>query len=488
MPLTQLILVTVCRSSQPDDALNPGNLTYAACVKLPGVQEKAAQWSLLLSLGEQVPSVLVLVVAGSLIDSPRFGPKRAMMGSAIAVLLASVACLNLSMDLLGDTSSVFALWLVFLARVAEGIAGGKFVFRMAATAYIADCCKPNLRTKYFLYLDAFMATAITLGPLSAGSLVKYFGYERTFMVTTVVALLLLFHSICVPDSKRGRDSYRSETDSEVNVINFRKSFLSTVQTLVSISRNSDAACLVAILTIIGILISSTQVFFVWYPSKIFGWDALDYGKFSFISASQKIIWLSFLLPTFFKFMGTADNVADKVRWEIRVLRFGLLFATVGEICYGLAWNGTLFTLCTILASMSCFAGPTIRSLLSSSVPATHQGRLFCTIQILDSVATIYATTGLNLVYQATVNGAFPQTVFFCMAALIGSACCLALLGVRQKRVERMKLFGGDANSTPRDRLGVEYDGDGERRRSSGDSRDSIDSEVVLLGTEENNEV
>ncbi|KAJ3094687.1 hypothetical protein HK100_006060, partial [Physocladia obscura] len=43
----------------------------------------------------------------------------------------------------------------------------------------------------------------------------------------------------------------------------------------------------AILTVIGFLLAGAQVFFLFYPSKMFGWDSLDFGQFALIAASQK---------------------------------------------------------------------------------------------------------------------------------------------------------------------------------------------------------
>ncbi|KAI9329626.1 major facilitator superfamily domain-containing protein [Obelidium mucronatum] len=290
-------------------------------------------------------------------------------------------------------------------------------------------------------MDAAMSVAITLGPLIGGSLANWLSFTATFGTSLAIAILLLLYLLIVfPSSEAvSVDSLAEDTTNTSILSVFKQSVSSTASTLHQIFKIPTASALITILAIFGFLLAGAQVFFLFYASNQFGWTSLDFGQFALIAASQKILWLSFLLPSFLRFVvGGGSNSDVKVAWEIFVLRTSLFFAIVGEICYSLAPSSLLFVCSSFFASMSCFTGPTVRSLLSTLVPPSHQGRLFGSIQLFESLSAIFATTGLNLVYQYTVH-VVPQAVFWVMAALLGFALFLSIHVVRKENVLAMDM-------------------------------------------------
>ncbi|ORY43408.1 MFS general substrate transporter [Rhizoclosmatium globosum] len=445
MPMQQMILIIVCSDVMPEVSVSSVRMPdYAICAANATVSATAASWSLSQQLFESVPSLFVICIAGYFLD--KYGRTSAMILSALSVLFTAVTTLTVAVivehEIEGYSASAL-LYALLTAAGFSGIAGGLVLFRTACSAYLSDTTLPATRTRYFLLLDAAMSVAITGGPLIGGSLANTLGFTYTFGVTLGISLLLLVHLLFIfPSSQTHSEPSNQTNETKSAVQAFMDSIKATVDTLKSICKFKTALALITILTIIGFLLAGAQVFFLFYTGKLFGWTSLDFGKFALFAASQKILWLSVLLPSFLAFIQSRGG--DKIIWEIRILRVGIFVATVGELCYAFAPTSNLFMLCSLFASFSCFAGPTIRSLLSTLVPPSHQGRLFASIQIFESAAAIVATAALNLIFQKTVNF-MPNAVFLSMSALLVVAFVLSLWAVGKEGVLGME--GGGVSHT-----------------------------------------
>ncbi len=112
--------------------------------------------------------------------SDRFGRRPilivCMLGSAIGYLLFG----------LGGS-----LWILFLARIIDGLTGGNF---SVIFAYVADITEPEDRGRYFGIVGGFSSAGFILGP-SIGGLLAAINYTTPFLVATAVILLSIIWGI-----------------------------------------------------------------------------------------------------------------------------------------------------------------------------------------------------------------------------------------------------------------------------------------------------
>ncbi|KAJ3070735.1 hypothetical protein HDU98_006234 [Podochytrium sp. JEL0797] len=436
VPMQQMLLLIVCKDHLQSDE----SPDYATCAANAQVQAIAASWSLRISMAEQIPSLSVIVVAGHFLD--KFGRTPAMLLSGLSVLTVSCVSLFVAASFENDLSLVSASTLLsslVLAAFVSGCGGGMVLFRTACSAYLGDTTTIQTRTHYFMLLDAAMSVAITGGPLLGGFLATSVSFTAAFSATLAIAIFLLLHLIVVfPSSTVVAPSPTTASPKSLSTA-FVDSLKSTFSSLHTVFQFRTAVALLSILTVLSFLLAGAQLFFLFYPSKVFGWTSLDFGKFALFAASQKIVWLSLALPWFLRMVKRKGG--DKIEWEIILLRVGLCVGLVGEIGYALAPSPILFALCSLLASCTCFAAPTIRSLLSTMVPASHLGRLFGAIQMFESFSGIGATVMLNLVYQATVD-THPASVFWVMVGLLVVAVGVSFGMVSREGAVDMEHSGG----------------------------------------------
>ncbi|KAI8617569.1 major facilitator superfamily domain-containing protein [Chytriomyces sp. MP71] len=461
----QLLIIIVCHSDRD------WNTPYEACAADAHVQAHAASWLLRMNLAEQVSSLLVLTVAGAFVD--RVGRRSALVLSALATCLEATIFLKCAV-MENEGESAVPLSLVVAANFVMGLFGTIAVNRMACSAYIAHSCAIEMRTKYFMLLDASQAVALILGPFFGGYITDQYGYMATFSIMLCISAVLLLYLILVcPESVDSQSIGSSASSHQDTTDNFREaqhdsissplavqvnaepqtlflalqdSVSSTWTSLRLIFRYTNSATLLCIMTIYAFIFQTAQVFFVFYPSKMFGWGSLEFGEYAMVSSFLDTSWLTLALWFHNSLRRTLRSRADlspaqrgakTALWEIRALRVSLAVATLGWTLFGLAPDSRGFVLATLVASAASFGSPTIRSLLSTLVAPSHQGRLFGGVQIFESVCCTVALAGFSLLYQVTVEGGWPQAIFYVMAALLGCSFVAAVLVVGKEGVVKM---------------------------------------------------
>ncbi|KAJ3266534.1 hypothetical protein HDU77_000635 [Chytriomyces hyalinus] len=446
LPFQQLIILIVCRDIGTDpSALNAtagmgahkvnssrfDGIDYDSCAQRSDVQDIAASWTLWFNLAQEIPALGTLIFAGYFVDL--FGRRASMLLSSAAMLVLSIAHVFAAMY-------EVPLGLFVFVQFFFGMCGGMGLLIMASSAYIAHTSEASMRTTYFSLQDSSFAVALMTGPLLGGLITKQFGFLAVFWTQVVVSLILIAHLLFVfPDSEVG-GAETVVVKKSVRTV-FKESVSTTASTLQSAFKFRAAASLIIIASILSFTNAGIGVMFLLYPAKRFGWDSLDIGQFIFASNVQKMIWLTVLVPWFFRFVQTRG--VDKVRAEVWTIRVGLAASCIAEFWFGCATTESMFLAATSVGSLAAIAGPTMKSLLSTLVPATHQGRLFSSIRIFEAISQLFATVIMNTIYRATVDSA-PQTVFFVVSGLVGVACLIAVTMVTQTGVNAMEMGGYSA--------------------------------------------
>lgn len=99
----------------------------------------------------------------------------------IPVLLVSQVGTVIAFLMLGFAQSV---WLLFAARILDGITGGNII---VAQAYIADISSPKQRTTALGYLFAAFGVGFIVGPAIGGILSSQFSYQTPYIFAAIAA-------------------------------------------------------------------------------------------------------------------------------------------------------------------------------------------------------------------------------------------------------------------------------------------------------------
>ncbi|KAI8617563.1 major facilitator superfamily domain-containing protein [Chytriomyces sp. MP71] len=455
LPFQQLAVLIVCREMTPFEAVDAPiahNMTnsitantfrsanrfdgidYDTCAKRSDVSRVAAKWMLAFNLAQELPALVVLVFAGYFVDA--FGRRRAMLLLTSALVLVSTAHL------------AAAVWEVPLAvfvivNACIGLCGGIPVFIMASSAYIADTCDPALRTRFFSFQEGSLALALMIGPFLGGYLTSQFGFFTVFGLQLALALLLLFHLIVIfPDShKPAAQAVATATAPPKKTLStvFLESIESSTFTLRAVLAFRSALGLIIIVTLQSFTNAGLGIMFLLYPGRRFGWDSLAIGQFIFASSLQKIACLALLLPALLHLLQHRLGV-PKLMTEIWAARVGLMAGACAELWYATSAKEASFLQGTTLTAVAACALPPIKSLLSTLVPSTHQGRLFGSIRLFESVMQILATVILNAIYRGTVETR-PEAVFYVVSGVLFCAFGVSLVLISRRGVEEMEMGG-----------------------------------------------
>ncbi len=92
-----------------------------------------------------------------------------------------------------------ALWVLFLARIIEGLAGGNFSI---LSAYIGDITEPQDRGKYFGMIGAAFGVGFIVGP-AIGGVTSQISYQAPFYIAAgVITATMLIGYFALPESLR----------------------------------------------------------------------------------------------------------------------------------------------------------------------------------------------------------------------------------------------------------------------------------------------
>lgn len=120
----------------------------------------------------------------------RFGEKRLMLFSLLLVALAGIAM-----------SLIHSLPLLGIVTLGFGI--GKGIWMLSRLNYLTEMVPFYQRGRAMSALGGAERIGLFLGPVIGGILIKYYGYEITFLLTTCLALMVFgFVLIVLPENRK----------------------------------------------------------------------------------------------------------------------------------------------------------------------------------------------------------------------------------------------------------------------------------------------
>ena len=255
-------------------------------------------------------------------------------------------------------------WL-FVGRLIAGVMGANVT---TANAYIADVSKPENRARNFGLIGVAFGLGFIFGP-AIGGLLGSIDLRLPFFASAGLALVnWLYGFFVLPESlpAEKRDVFRWRKANPVGSLHVLRTY--------PLVAGLTAAFVFVILAQRGL-----ETVWVLYTGHKFGWDERANGLSLALVGIMSAIVQGGLVQPVIKRIG-----------ERRAVLYGLLWAVVAFLGYGLATAGWMLLVVIVLGSISGVAGPAIQSLVAGSVPPEDQGKVQGGIQSLMSLTSIVA--------------------------------------------------------------------------------------------------
>lgn len=261
-----------------------------------------------------------------------------------------------------------ALWVLFVGRIIEGIAGGSIgtIF-----AYFADIIPSEQRTKYFGWVSAVVGVGTIIGPTLGGLLAK-FGYSVPMYIGAIITLLNVVYGILyMPESLDKNNRLKEITFVRLNAL----TQLTSVLSMKNLKRLLVSAFLLWIPN------GSLQAVFSQFTMDTFSWKPALIGLMFSIMGFQDIISQGFVMPKLLRKLS-----------EKQIAIVGMASEIIGYSFIALSALFSFYPL--FIAGMFIFGfgdsifGPSFNGMLSKSVDSSEQGRVQGASQSIQALARI----------------------------------------------------------------------------------------------------
>ena len=335
-----------------------------------------------------------------------FGPVMGNLSDAYGrrpLLLLAVG--GLMLDYLFSALAPSLLWL-FVGRVIAGLCGSSYVI---ANAYIADVTEPDDRAKAFGLMGAAFGVGFVIGP-AIGGLLGTFGPRVPFYVAAVISgLNLVFGYVVVPETlppeKRRPFDWR------------RANPFGTFRVFQSYH---------------GVLPLSAVLFVFFFASSIYPaiWPYWGIAKFGWSTAIIGLTLAAFGIIAAVT-QGALSGPLVKRFGEFNVALFGLIFAVIAAVGYGLAPSLLVVLIMLLIHAPEGLVHPMLIALMSKAVPDDAQGEMQGGISSVMNVAmlagTLFFSQAFGYLLDEDAKVATAGISFFIAAALLAVALALYLL-------------------------------------------------------------
>jgi DHA1 family tetracycline resistance protein-like MFS transporter len=293
--------------------------------------------------------------------SDRYGRRPVILGSLIG---SSVAWLMFGF--------AGALWMLFFARILDGISGASYA---AAQAYVADITTDKERVRGMGLIGAAFGLGFIIGP-GIGALFALIDPRAPFIVAAAAALA----NFCLAWKRLPETRPRG---SRVGASASRWSALGSAVT----SRAIGPLIWISFIGSLGFV--GMESVFALYGSRQLGFGLAHTGLvFVFIGVFAAIVQ-----------GGLVHRLTDRVgEWPI--LRTGLWLTAAALILMGLVSNvWALFPVLILLALGSGLVFPTISALVSQRTPDGAQGGTLGVLASAGGLARLIAPIGATVLFQ-----------------------------------------------------------------------------------------
>jgi DHA1 family tetracycline resistance protein-like MFS transporter len=301
-------------------------------------------------------------------------------------------------------------WL-FLGRVIAGICGSSYVI---ANAFIADVTAPQDRARAFGLMGAAFGVGFVIGP-AIGGLLGEFGPRVPFWVAAGIAGLNFVYGVFV----------LPETLAPANRRPFRLADANPFGTFRVFATYPGVLPLVLILGLFFFASAVYPAIWAFWGIARFGWSqtmiGLTLAAFGIVAAVTQ---------------GTLSGPLVRRFGEHRVVLWGLGFAALAAVGWGIAWSLPVVLVLLILHAPEGLVHPVFSAILSRAVPEDAQGQLQGGVSSVSNLAMLFGTLFFSQIFALmTAQGAPPERAgwpFLVAAAILALVLVLFALAERQR--------------------------------------------------------
>jgi hypothetical protein len=249
----------------------------------------------------------------------------------------------------------------------------------------------------------------TLGPICASFLIKATGKIESIFYASLLIYFILYLYFCffLPESVDFSTREEASTSQDTSTT-------TTTTTKIEDERESDKtlyeklnvlnslkifkqAQISTLLPYAGVMLAVIQLLiqtsslppFILYGMLRFGWTSYEGGIYLSVTSVAKLMSSSLILPLITKIFNTSN-----VRFDIWMIRIGIISDIFRCMFSGLAVNTTQFTIAGSLEAISLFSQPSMRTLLISMVKPSQVGELMGALAIIDGLASKFILPSL----------------------------------------------------------------------------------------------
>ncbi len=336
---------------------------------LPLYAERFGASTLAIGLLAGVYSLMQLVCA------PLFGRLSDRIGRR-PVLLTSICGTAIGFAVMGMANT---LWMLFLARIIDGISGGNI---STAQAYIADITPAEDRSKSMGLIGAAFGIGFVFGPMIGGWASKSSLQAPFYFAAALAALNAVLVFFILPESLDREHRSRPHEDASIaEVFRHGKGWV------------LGSIMLTYLFSITGFAIMTTL--FALFTEHRFGYDARHNGYLFAYIGTLGVVIQGGLLGRLVKAFGE-KTLATLGAAFLAVSMFAL------PLCNGL---GILMIVCGGIALGNGFLTPTLNGLASRNVDRSWQGRAMGLMQSSGSLGRFLGPmlAGWLLTYDAAAH-------------------------------------------------------------------------------------
>ena len=324
------------------------------------------------------------------------------------VLLISI--FGLALTFLLTAISPF-LWLMLLARLIGGGAGGSF---SVASAYVADVTKPEERSRSFGVLGAAFGLGFIFGPMIGGTLALVDIRLPYFAAATLGLVNWLYGFFVLPESLP-LDRRKPFSIGKANPFS----------ALLALTKIRGVGGLISVYTLTVFPQYLLQCTWVLYNTFRFSWAPWQNGVSLFLAGIVFAIGQGAVLGIILRRFG-----------DSRTALLGLTSAFLAYLFYGLAFQGWMMYAIMVGNVLGSLASPALQGIISKAVDPREQGVTMGSLSSINSmmgvIAPLVGTPLLSFVAHHPSTDFRAGATFYVGAAVQAGALFLAYRYVRDR--------------------------------------------------------
>ncbi|KAH0550160.1 hypothetical protein KQX54_017811 [Cotesia glomerata] len=297
-------------------------------------------------------------------------------------------------------------WLLLLAYVPTALLGSGLL--LATICYISDTTEPDKRAWHLACLQTCVKIGLVIGTFTGPLIFQKLNYTKLFMIATLLCLLSLLYVIfMLPETVKNKSEEKWGNPFDLSLI--KQLILTYTKKRDGLNRGLFFSCLLVVSLFRIQAHGNTDISYLFVNAKI-GWNVVQYSMFSSISMITSIIGTFVGLKIMRDYLGMSD-ITEALIGCISGLSAVLCLAFVSK-----PWHMYLEI------GLGMFSGvllPTVRSLLSKSVPVDDTGKSFSLVSFVETLLPLGSAPLYSLLYTSNIS-AYPSPVYLLTAAIFCS--------------------------------------------------------------------